>query len=819
LLPATIGHITHSEYLKYTCYLWELAIYAIDKLDCRTVVNINKNYGYGMRIKVVFSVVAASFSMTSLAAHNETIDLEAVEIRAPMIDSRISKHPATVETFDKKQIEENINAATPAQTLKYLPSIQVRERFIGDRNGIIATRTIGTLSSAQSLLYADGVLLSNLLGNSFAFPPRWGMVSPEEIESISMMYGPFSALYAGNSFGGVMSIATRMPEKFEAHASAQSFVQGFKLYGTDEHYQGNHLTASFGHKVNDFSFWLGADYLENEGQPMNFSTANLSSTVPGASPVVTGAYQDKSEANTDRVIFGANSIDHTKQTNIKSKTTYDLNSALKLAYTLAIWDMKGTTDVESYIKDVAGSPVYNGRVSFNGQRYDISGMNPAEAESLHIMQALDVKSNTKGFFDWQLTLSDYDYQKDKNSAANALSSGTVIQGNPYITRTGRITDLSGTGWTVFDARATLRPHEHIVDLGYHVDRYTLKSDTHNTADWKDGIEGVLNTSAKGETMTHAIYAQDKWQINPKWALTLGGRAERWQASDGQNITTIANVLQTANYKDRAETKFSPKISISFEPVPAWGFRAALGQAFRFPTVSEMFQPLQNGATAYFVESNPNLKPEEVIASEFTLERRYDNGLIRASLFSENKYDALISQNIATNGAIPYDTGTCTRSGGCSFVQNVDHIRTRGLELATQWQDVLIHGLDFQGSATFTEAEVLSNQAAPNTIGNKPPRIPRNMLKAVATYHSGNNLTYSLAARYSGRQYNALDNSDVNDSTFGAASKFFVVDFKTNYKFAQGYTASLGVDNLNNYKSYVFHPYPQRTAYVQMKFDY
>ncbi len=229
-----------------------------------------------MRVKLIYAVIAVTFSTLSFAEHNEALDLETIEVRAPMIDSRISKHPATVETFDKKQIEENINAATPAQTLKYLPSIQVRERFIGDRNGIIATRTIGTLSSAQSMLYADGVLLSNLLGNSFAFPPRWGMVSPEEIESISMMYGPFSALYAGNSFGGVMSIATRMPEKLEAHASAQTFMQNFKLYGTDESYQGSHLTASVGNKVNDFSFWIGADYLENEGQPMNFSTASLS---------------------------------------------------------------------------------------------------------------------------------------------------------------------------------------------------------------------------------------------------------------------------------------------------------------------------------------------------------------------------------------------------------------------------------------------------------------------------------------------------------------------------------------------------------------
>lgn len=772
-----------------------------------------------MRKQLVFIYVAAMFSNTSFADHNEVINLEDIEVRAPMIDSRILKHTATVETYDRKQIEDSINAATPAQTLKYLPSIQVRERFIGDRNGIIATRTIGTLSSAQSMLYADGVLLSNLLGNSFAYPPRWGLVSPEEIESISMMYGPFSALYAGNSFGGVMSIATRMPTRFETHASAQVFNQNFKLYGTDENFSGSHLTASVGDKVNDLAFWLGVDYLENNGQPMSFSTANLSTTAPGASPVVTGAYQDKSETNANRVIFGANSIDKTAQTNIKFKAAYDISPQIKAAYTLGVWSMDGKTDIQSYIKDAAGNPVYNGRVNFNGNQYDVSGQNPGESESLHVMQALDLKSDTKDFFDWQLTLSDYNYQVDRNSAANPSASGTIAAGNPYLTRTGRVTDLSGTGWTVFDARATLRPHEHTIDIGYHVDQYELNSQTNNTADWSLGNKGTLNASAQGETRTHALYAQDKWQINRQWALTLGGRAEYWQAIDGQNQTTISGALKTADYKDVSETKFSPKISLSFEPVPAWGFRAALGQAFRFPTVSEMFQPLQNGAVAYFVQANPLLKPEEVIAAEFTAERRFDNGLVRASLFSENKHDALISQTLANGSAIPYDTGTCTRAAGCSFIQSVDHIRTRGLELATQWQDVFVHGLDLQGSATFTDAEVLRNDGAPTTVGNKPTRIPRNMFKAVATYHQGNNLTYSLAARYSGRQYNALDNSDINSDTFGGASKFFVMDAKANYKFANRFTASLGVDNLNNYKSYVFHPYPQRTTYVQLKFDY
>lgn len=742
-----------------------------------------------------------------------------VEVTAAAIDSRIIKHPATVETYGREQIRETINATTTAQTLKYLPSIQVRERYIGDRNGIIASRTIGTLSSAQSMVYADGVLLSNLLGNSFAFPPRWGVVSPEEIESISMMYGPFSALYAGNSFGGVMSIHTRMPEKFESHASAQVFRQNFELYGTDESYDGKHATASVGDKAGDFAFWLGVDRLENEGQPMSFSTSALSTTAPGASPVVTGAFRDKSETNADRVIFGANSIDDTEQTNIKFKSTYDITSTIKAAYTLAVWDLDSRTDVQSYIKDASGATVYNGRVSFNGASYDVSGMNPAEAEALHIMHALDVKSNTRGFLDWEFTLSDYDYRKDKNSSANASSSGSVTAGNPFITRTGRVTDLQGTGWTVFDARAALRPQNHQIDVGYHIDNYDLRSTTHNTADWSVGSKGTLNTSARGETRTQALYAQDKWQIDPAWALTIGGRAEHWEADNGRNQTTISGVLQTANYADKSETRFSPKLSLSFEPQPAWGFRAALGQAYRFPTVSELFQPLQNGAVSRFVQSNPDLKPEEVVAGELTAERRFANGLIRASLFHENKYDALISQTLANGSAIPFDTGTCTRAAGCSFVQNVDHIRTRGMELATQWQDVPVQGLDLQASVTLTEAEILRNEAAPATEGNKPPRIPRSMVKAVATYHQGGNITYSLAARYSGRQYNALDNSDTNPDTFGGASRIFVVDARATYNFANRWTAALGIDNLNNYKAYVFHPYPQRTAYLQAKFDY
>ncbi len=763
-----------------------------------------------MKYKQIFAAILAVLPILSWSAETSDeadVELDTVTVSGTRtIDSRIQKHQATVETFDKEQIQNNVNAATAAQTLKYLPSIQVRERFIGDRNGIIATRTVGTLSSAQSMLYADGVLLSNLLGNSFAYPPRWGMVSPEEIESISMMYGPFSSIYAGNSFGGVMSIKTRMPTKFEAHANVQGILQNYEMYGTDERYTGQHLSASIGDKVGDFSFWLGVDHLDNEGHPMAFTTAT--STSGGGGTVVTGAFQDTDVKDRDRIVFGANSIEETRQDQLKFKGAYNITPTLTASYTLGLWDFDGETAVDSYLKDASGNTVYNGAVTLDGNNYNVSGFRLAESEGFHVMQALDLKTDTKGFFDWQLTLSDYDYQKDFR---NRSGRGNV---NPYIDRSGQAADLSGTGWTVFDARSTFRPNAHEIDVGYHIDNYELKSKTYDTADWSVFKKGALDSAAKGKTQTQALFVQDKWQINPQWALTSGLRGEYWQAKDGQQQASSGAVI---NYDNQSETKFSPKVSLSFEPVPEWGFRASFGQAYRFPTVTELYQLLDDGAG--FVQNIPNLKPEEVIATELTAERRFANGLIRMSLFNEEKYDALLRQTLVTGSAIPYGAGTCTNARGCTFTQNVDHIRTTGVEFATDWQDVFVNGLDLMGSLTLTDAEIIKNDAAPDTEGNQSLRIPHSMFKAVATYRQGDNLTYSLAARYSGRQHSSLDNSDVNRDTFGGVSKFFIVDIKANYKFAKHWTASAGVDNLNDYKAYVYHPYPQRTGYVQVKFDY
>jgi iron complex outermembrane recepter protein len=86
----------------------------------------------------------------------------------------------------------------------------------------------------------------------------------------------------------------------------------------------------------------------------------------------------------------------------------------------------------------------------------------------------------------------------------------------------------------------LRPKDHTIDLGYHLDYYHLRQTVNVSNDWMGSQKGVFTSLSSGNTKTHAVYVQDKWQISPEWALTLGGRQEHYEAYDGvnQNNTTF-----------------------------------------------------------------------------------------------------------------------------------------------------------------------------------------------------------------------------------------------------------------------------------------
>lgn len=731
--------------------------------------------------------------------------------------------PTTMEGIDRQQLDAWVNATDSEDALKYFPSLLVRKRYAGDYNhAILSSRASGTGNSARSLVFADGILLSNLLSNllgngvgGLGYPPRWGLVTPEEIERVDVMYGPFSAAYAGNSVGAVVEYVTRMPTRFEAHARVGTTVQPFSLYETHGTFRTSQSSVSLGSKAGDFGWWLAANHSDNEGQPLTFATrlAAAGSAASGGVPV-TGALRVPNSANQPWYVLGASTRYTTAQDHLKAKLAYDLPGSVRVVYTLGWWQTRSEGRSTSYLRDAAGAAVTAGPIRIDGLGFaPLTGADLfATDESLaHVMHGLSIKSRTQGVFDWEASASRYDYRRDlkrQNAASNPVPA--ALDGGA-----GTVADGSGTSWTTLALRGTWRPDgpkgPHVVDAGVQQDRFALAYRTSNIAgNWRTDAPGALASDVGGTTQLRSAWAQDTWGFARDWKTVLGARVERWSASSGfTSIATASPVVDVA-WPSRAETHVSPKAALSWQWKHDLVLKASAGRAVRFPTVAELY-----GATAttnaLFV-NDPALRPERSWTGELSAEKDLRGNLLRLTAFAEDTRDALYTQA----------TFDAAANRNVSRVQNVGRIATRGLEAAWTGVAVWLPALDLNASVTWADSVIKDNAgfvATPgDTVGKRQPNIPRVRAAALASYRWTPRWTTSAGARYSGRQYRTLDNSDVNGFAYMGVSPLVVVDLRARVQIDRTLSAAFGIDNVNNRTYWNFHPYPQRTFFAELRAD-
>jgi iron complex outermembrane receptor protein len=92
-------------------------------------------------------------------------------------------------------------------------------------------------------------------------------------------------------------------------------------------------------------------------------------------------------------------------------------------------------------------------------------------------------------------------------------------------------------------------------------------------------------------------------------------------------------------------------------------------------------------------------------------------------------------------------------------------------------------------------------------------VPRLKALAVITYHPTSQISLSAAARYASRNFANLDNSDTVGNTYQGFYKYFVVDLRAAMRVNDHITLSLGIDNVNNDRYFLFHPFPQRSYFA------
>jgi len=725
--------------------------------------------------------------------------LEAPQVAPPqtivVVGTREAAHktPNTKESVDASRLRETTNVRNTEDALRYFPSLFVRKRHIGDTQAPLATRTSGVGSSARSLVYADGVLLSALIGNNNNFAsPRWGMVSPEEIQRVDVLYGPFSAEYPGNSIGAVVNITTRMPEKLETTATSAINLQGFGQYGTHSTYPAYQLAGTIGDRMGPLSWFLSANHVDSKSQPLAYVTVNQSPASSTAGIPVTSAFDKLNRTGTPIFVIGAAGFEHQRQNNLKAKFALDLPSDIKLTWQTGLFLNDTNSHAQTYLRNATGNEVSSGVVNIEGRNISIPGTAFSNQvyhfDERHWMHSASIEQTTDKFF-WSITGSLYDYAKDDQripGSAAAMQSGG----------SGSIVRLNGTGWRTLDLHSfTKALADHELHAGAHYDGFVLNSRRFATTDWVDGSLGALTQESQGRTRTFGLWAEDHWMLAPKLMLTLGGRYEWWRAWGGRNFNAapLLDVIQPS----RSGSGFSPKASVRWQPASRWAVTLSGGRAFRFPTVSELYQSTSVGNNIQ--SPNPDLKPEKAMSGELAIERSIGEGRIRLSLFHENINDALISQT----GSIPGQTQTF------SFVQNIRRVRTNGAELVVEKRNLLPR-FDLTGSFTLADPKIVSDPVFPAAEGKMIPQVPHRRATLVATWRPMDRISFTGAARYSSRLYGTIDNSDRVGHTYQGFEGYFVADIRALYKLNPHWSIAAGIENVTDKRYFLFHPFPGRT---------
>jgi iron complex outermembrane receptor protein len=600
--------------------------------------------------------------------------------------------------------------------------------------------------------------------------------------------------------GAVMEITTRQPEKFEASLQQIEARQHFRQYGTADDFFTHQSSLTVGDRRGKFSYWFSANYQNSESQPLSYVT---NATVPAGT---TGALATFNKLGAPVNIVGAGGLLDTRMANAKIKIAGDLTDWLRLTYTFGIWHNEAEGSVETYLRNAAGAPTFAGLSGF------------ASGRSIQVQQhsshGVALKTDTRGAWDFEAVVSRYDMDRDEQRLP--LSSSPTNATTPSFSAAGRTARLTGTGWSTLDLKATWRSSPrratepvHTVTFGAHDDRYHLLNPTYSTSDWQNnGPRTGLATEGDGKTHTQALWAQEVWRLSRTTKLTLGSRFEQWRAYDGLNINGNTTVVQP----EVIARGFSPKASVDWQVASGWSATFSVGRALRFATAAELYQLVSTGTT--FTSAAPDLKPDDVLATELKIEHGLDQGRIRLSIFQDEVHDAIIAQ---FQPLVPGSTQLY------SYLSNVDHVRARGVEVAIEKNNLFVHGLEFTGSITYLDARTLAlsgrasaSAPAEAAIGRRLPNIPDWRATFLVTYRPNEHWSLTFGGRYSGMLFTTLDNADINPNTYQGFAAWFVADTRIHYRFARRWSAALGVDNIFNREYFLFHPFPQRTVVAELK---
>lgn len=319
-----------------------------------------------------------------------------------------------------------------------------------------------------------------------------------------------------------------------------------------------------------------------------------------------------------------------------------------------------------------------------------------------------------------------------------------------------------------------------------IDHRSVRGETREYFTFASG-DFTRERTAGGTQEITGLFVLHQHRLSTRFHATLGARVDFWRDHSGhRRETTRATgaVLRNDSYPTQDDVEFSPNAGFVWQPADGWRVRASAQQAFRRPTLNELYRPFRVGNV--ITEANAALRTERVTSAEIGADYTHGRLNLGATLFRNELRDAVGNVTLYRGpGTFPI-VGFVPAGGLGRQRLNLERTRVQGVELTARWQAA--ESVSVDASYLYNDATVTRAVAAPALVGKRLAQVPRQTAMLGLSWRPTKTFTLTPRLRAFSRQFE----DDENQLILGAAA---VIDLGLSWRVTPACELYLNAENL------------------------
>ncbi|HKD69586.1 MAG TPA: TonB-dependent receptor [Candidatus Binataceae bacterium] len=346
-------------------------------------------------------------------------------------------------------------------------------------------------------------------------------------------------------------------------------------------------------------------------------------------------------------------------------------------------------------------------------------------------------------------LSDYDQNFSIENAARTAETPSQTQHVPSTDAGAFLT------WT----RTFFKYHQVTAGGDFRLIDGSSHDDFFNTA----GAFVAQRQVSSGRQNFFGAFIEDVFRPTENLEIDGSVRGDFFDSFDGEIQTTPAVGVPTdVTFPAHMRTATSPRLGVRYNPWQWLTLRAGLYEAFRVPTLAELYR--QSSVEDLVLLPNPNLSPEFLEGGEIGFQCSKWEGLTFGVTGYWDKLFDPISNVVTAANPVTGDDAERTRV-------NLGRARIRGYEIDAQYTlpYVLFTAPDYHDSLSITgsflesEATLTSNPPDPTLTGRRLALVPWQTFNLGVHYSTPIFGDLVVQEQYFGKQYEDSDNHDLQSA--------------------------------------------------------